>query len=422
VQTRIDVKPYLPKTVDAEERARFRPVIELESDQSWVKIDKPRLLFRGERGESFYVSYRPEKLKKPGVYTARVIGRAKSADDDQVAFESWQTIVVPEVVQAKDNYARQWKKISIEPGEVWSKFVFVPPGASYAEVTVKAHGKKFASTYMAVFDPEGHRTRPRQRITSSVRKTEAVWRADKDTLGSGTWELAVTGSIRSDKPSTVDVSVRFSGASFNTVTKLKQKGVEPPSASAKFTNTFPQPFVGSASAQISGFVKRYDKKTKAERIKIPVKVDGQIGSVDVKLKISKKLYNQTTDTAVTVRNAQGKVVALDAFGSPTTGVHWNHKGGEATYTIEVEPGFTHAKRDEWKVSLVQSLQLKTPISMTVKAKKPIMAYPHMPVSLKLKAKQSLPAVAKGYKYEGEVELVSNETKGTWAIIPIEAGL
>ena len=123
-----------------------------------------------------------------------------------------------------------------------------------------------------------------------------------------------------------------------------------------------------------------------------------------------------------MRNSAGKIVALDAFGSPSTSVHWNHKGGEATYTIEVEPGFTHKKRDEWKVGFVQSLHLKTPVAMKVKAKNPIMAYPHMPMRLKLKASQSLPAVAKGYKYEGEIRLVSNETKGTWAVIPIEAGL
>ena len=422
VQTRIDVTPLLPKTTDAETRTRFRPVIELETDQSWVEISKPRLLFRGERTESFSVSYRSNKLKKPGVYTARVIGREKSANNDEVAFESWQTIIVPEVIRAEDNYEKSWKKVTVEPGEVWSKFVFVPPGATYAEVSVNTHEDKFASTYMAVFDPEGHRVRPRHRITSSERKTNAVWQADSSQLTAGTWELTFSGSIRSSQPSTVDVSVRFSGAKFKTVKKLKQKGVEPPSASASITNTFPEPFVGSASAQISGFVKRYHKKTKEQRLKIPVKVDGKVGSVDVKLKISKKLYNETTDTAVTVRDAKGKVVALDAFGSPTTSVHWNHGGGEASYTIEIEPGFTHPKREEWKVDLVQTLYLKEAVTMKIKAKSPIMAYPHTPLRLKLKADKTLPAIGKGYKYQGRVRLVENKGSGTWAIIPIEAEL
>ena len=69
------------------------------------------------------MSYNPKVFKKPGVYTARVIGRDNSARKDEIAFESWQTVIVPEILDEKTSYQRAWKNVKLEPGEVWRTFV-----------------------------------------------------------------------------------------------------------------------------------------------------------------------------------------------------------------------------------------------------------------------------------------------------------
>jgi len=419
-KTRIEVTPYLPKTVSAEERTRFRPVIRLESDKSWVKIDKPRLLFRGDRKETFHVSYNPKVFKKPGVYTARVIGRETSSAKDEVAFESWQTIIVPEILDNKVGYQRTWNNVNLEPGEVWNTFVFVPPGATTMSVKVTSDEGKNASTFLSVFNPEGHRIRPRTRWTSSEKKRDAHWQAFGPSIKSGTWEIAISGDIRESKNSDVRVHVRFSGAKYKTIKKLSKKSSERASFRAVFTNVYPKPFVGSAKAIIDGFLKKSEPKTKGAVMKINVKAGENIKSVEMDLAVSKNLYNKSTDIAVTVRNSAGKIVARDAFGSPTTKVSWSHHGKETSYTLEIEPGFTHALRSKWKVTARETQYLKEPIEFAGKSQNKIIGYPHVPTKLMMKAVKSLPSIGKSYSYKGRVVLKENKSDLAWASIPIEA--
>ena len=65
-----------------------------------------------------------------------------------------------------------------------------------------------------LFDPEGHRIRPKTSWTSTEKKRDAHWQAFGDSVKPGTWEVAIAGDIRTKKDSKVRVQVRFSGAKY----------------------------------------------------------------------------------------------------------------------------------------------------------------------------------------------------------------
>ena len=119
-------------------------------------------------------------------------------------------------------------------------------------------------------------------------------------------------------------------------------------------------------------MKKSKPKTKGPRLQIKVKAGENIKSVAMDLKISKSLYNKTTDIAVTVKDSGGNIVARDAFGSPRTKVTWRHRGGEASYSRDRTWLYPRGSK-EWKVNVQETQYLKEPIEFLGKGQDKIMA-------------------------------------------------
>lgn len=429
VEVPVEVRALLPKTTPAEKRRAFSTVLTLRSDAPWLQPAKPEIVVRAGHPTPFRLRVDGRKLRRPGAYTARVIAKPRGAAADEAAFETWQTVVVPHRPDAASGYAKRWTDIKLGPGDVFSQFVAVPPGATSAQVEVRRRGEAFAATYLALFDPEGHRIRPAHRVTSSRDQQDAIADLDAERLAAGgTWELTVSASPRAARTSAVDLEVRFAVAHIEPVRKLAKQGAGGHSGTARVINRELDAFVGTATAQLTGRRVRGEHKGKPERGKpdrltIPVALGAGERAAALTLTIDPKLYNTTTDIGVTVRAPGGKIVAISAFSEPRCDVSWRHGGGAATYTVEVEPGFTHRRDKPWKVKSDLTVRYGQPVALGVKRKGkgrgPLMAYPGVPLGLTVEG-PALPALPAGSAWHGAITLTRNGDKRTWVSIPIEA--
>lgn len=420
---RTDVHAILPATMAAEARERFSAVLELTTNVDWLELVRPRVLLRAERPGSFEVRLKPEKLRTPGLYVGRVVGREPGAAADEAAFESWQVVVVPHRFDGANQRQMRWLDVKLQPGKVWRQFVLVPPGAQHVQMRATRRDGQFADLALAVFDPDGHRTRPRSRQVSSRDGVDAEWLAAGENLQPGVWEVTLSGSLAATVESHADVEIAFTGASMADVTRLTAKSGGLATGTATVTNLYEQPFVGTARARIDRAVHKEDLEFKEDRGRMHIVLGPSWSGARLQLKLDKKVYNLATDIAVVVRDGSGKEVASTAFASPWADIEWQKVGtGEVSYTVDVLPAFAHPRTAGWKLKVEQNLQLAhaVPLQLTGPDGATIAAFPLVPVEVKIQAKEALPAGPEGFRWAGDLELWTADGKTRWLVVPVQS--
>lgn len=417
----IQVQALLPGTATAEERAAWATTYTLKSDAPWLKLDRRELLLRGEVPKHFKVHFDGSRLGKPGIYTARVTGRASGASDDQVAFESWQTVVVPERLEGERRDGLSWPKITLQPGQVWRRLVVLPPGVSHASFRVRPTAKGHAAVRAAVFDPDGHHARLEGRSVSSQLGSEALWQGSGRDLRPGVWELTLAGSIRSDRPSVVDAVLEASAVAVGGKVTLKASSGGLPRSEVTLTNLSGRPFHGTAAGMVDRQLKQGEAKVTGDVHRLKVTLGPNHRGALLKLALSPTDYNRTTDIAVMIRDHKGNTIASTAFNEPRSHIQWPHLGGEATYTVVVEAGMTHRRPDKpWRLRWRQALLLARPVDLTIKPVKGdrLLAWPGVALKLRVQANGPLPAEPDGFTNGGEIVLKWPDGQRRWLSLPV----
>jgi tripeptidyl-peptidase-2 len=418
-----EVQAILPGTMTAQDREQFSVVLDLSVQADWLELVRPRLLLRGEKPAQFEVRLKPDKLRQPGVYTTKVVGREAGAAVDEAAFETWQTVVVPERFDLPGHRQMRWQDVRLQPGQVWRKFVLVPPGARHVLLRASRRPGQAADLALAVFDPDGERIRPRSRLVSARDGVDAEWLEVGDDLDPGVWEVTLAASLTGTLESHADVEIAFTGAEITGVTQLKAKSGGLPAGTATVTNLYEQPFVGTARAKLDRAVHQEDLEVKEDRARISVVLGPLYAGAQLLLELDRKTYAKCTDVAVIVRDAAGVEVVSTAFQGPKAEVEWKKPGaGEAAYTVEIVPGFAHERKGAWKLDVRQSLVLARPVPMTVTGPEgsTIAAFPLVPVPLDVQVKEPLPGAPDGFAWAGDVELWSADGRQRWLVVPVQS--
>lgn len=421
VQT--EVRAVLPATMAAQDREQFSVVLDLTVQGDWLELVRPRVLLRGEKPAPFEVRLKPETLRHPGVYTARVVGREAGAASDEAAFESWQTVVVPQRFDLPSHRRMHWADVRLQPGQVWRTFVLVPPGARHVLLRATRRPGQAADLALAVFDPDGERIRPSSRLISTRDGLDAEWLEVGDDLDAGVYEITLAASLASTVESHADVDIAFSGAEITGVTQLKAKSGGLASGTATVTNLYEDPFVGTAKARLDRAVRQEDLQVKEDRARIPVVLGPLYSGAHLRLELDKATYAKCTDVAVVVRDAAGTEVASSAFASPRMEIDWKKPGaGEVSYTVEIVPAFAQVRPPSWKVDVHQALLLAKPVPLAVTGPEgaTIAAFPLVPVALDVAVKEPLAGAPEGFAWAGDLELWNADGRQRWLVVPVQS--
>ncbi len=143
LEARVRVKPHFHEDEDHRRRVAYRNRIRLESSAVWIEAPRHLLLTHG--GETFDVRVDPTALP-PGAHEGEVRGYDDRAPDRGPLFRVPVTVIRPTAVSAEDDY--RWREtVAFTPGKLVRTFLAVPPGATWADVTLRAGDNEASRVY-----------------------------------------------------------------------------------------------------------------------------------------------------------------------------------------------------------------------------------------------------------------------------------
>ncbi|KAJ3047136.1 tripeptidyl-peptidase II Tpp2 [Rhizophlyctis rosea] len=150
VQTiQVNVQPKFPKADDPTQniaKLAMEAKIALVPTERWISA--PEFVHINNGGRGFNVRIDPRSLQ-PGHHFGQVIGYDTSNKDLGPLFRVPVTICKPQPVDlnANDSYFR-WENVRFDPGSIQRRFISVPPGANFAEVTVRSQNRETPARFI----------------------------------------------------------------------------------------------------------------------------------------------------------------------------------------------------------------------------------------------------------------------------------
>ncbi|MAG93163.1 MAG: hypothetical protein CMJ48_05375 [Planctomycetaceae bacterium] len=130
LQTRVRVRPLFPEEAPSRARTAFQLPISLEATQEWVSVGEQLLLTHG--GATFDVQVDAANLES-GVHFAEILGHDAGNDERGPLFRVPVTVVKPEPAAALVE-----GRVSLSAGTLARRFLSVPEGATWADLTLRS--------------------------------------------------------------------------------------------------------------------------------------------------------------------------------------------------------------------------------------------------------------------------------------------
>jgi hypothetical protein len=131
---------------------------ELVSDSKWMEPVQSTIYRRGDDPFGVDVSYKPELLKTPGLYSGRIWAYPKNASRKysraNAAFELLSSLVVPNQLTPDNNYSVTVENIDLNDNKLRREFFMVPPGTKAMRFTMSSRDPKSGGN-ARLFDEDG---------------------------------------------------------------------------------------------------------------------------------------------------------------------------------------------------------------------------------------------------------------------------
>jgi len=132
-ETEVRVIPRFAESTDNRDKVDFNLRVRLESTADWVKA--PGHLLLGSGGRSFDLEVDPTRLGE-GAHVAEVRGYDVMRPDRGPVFHVPVTVVRPRRLDASAQPV--WReRLSFEPGQIHRRFLAIPAGATWADMTLR---------------------------------------------------------------------------------------------------------------------------------------------------------------------------------------------------------------------------------------------------------------------------------------------
>ncbi len=405
----------------AAQRGDFQTMLRLQSDSSWLRVDRRTARLIGDRPTSIRVFYNHKKLRQPGVYTARV--RVTPDDGNNVAAASlWNTVVTPYIFDRANGYQREFAKRSLAPGQVHRYPILVPPGATHLSVQVTTPKGRWGSTILSLYDPHGHEKPLRNWRALSKNASVASANVTGRELKPGIWEVMTYGSFRNQAPSKYTLNVLFRGIESETIRQFESEPGKPPYGSFQVTNRYDLPFHGSAQGQVIGFRRTHTLGAETDTVSMPFSLNRELDRVDFALRLAPRTYNRFTDVALQVLDRNGTALAKGGFSNGNATLSFSNPGGAAQstpYTLQIAGGLTHDNGDEWSVEVEETYVRTQHIAVTVNDGQAITLYPQIRAHLDFSLSATPPRPPSGYTNVGTVKFLGRQSHKPWLVVPID---
>ncbi len=405
-----------PEDTSAEQRASLQEILTFRSEATWLKLARKAARIQGDNTTTLRVFYDATKLKKPGVYAARIF--ATPEDAAQIpAFALWNTVVVPWVFEHKSSYGRDWQRKTLKPGAIHRYPILVPPGATTLNVGLSTPGKTYGNTVLYLLDPAGHEVPLRSRVASSERGLTATGMVTGNRLTPGIWEAITYASFRNRQRSYYDLSVRFRSLEASTIRSWDTAAGRAPSGTFNVTNRFDTRFSGAVDGKLFGYYRERTLTAETDKTEIAVPMNPELERVDFEFRLDPTTYNRFTDIAISVRDEMGESVVESGFGNGVAHITVHNPGGSHELTLLIQGAFARGDHDKpWSIGVRETWVRKKQVPIEVGE---TTLFPQVRESLSFQLAETPPAAPKGYVNYGEIVFRDAQSQELWLKLPLK---
>lgn len=374
----VSITPLFYDKLAAETKHNFYRAYTLSSDSPWLKSDKDEIYLRGELGGSFSMVYDSSKITKPGIYSGRILAKAKGEPGSKFGdFDVQANIIIPYKFTSANNYSLKLKGEKLEIGDIKRIFIEVPAGASSALINISpVEGKNFALiTYL--YNPEGRSSDVGASNDANLRKDIDI-SISHEKMMNGIWELIPSSNYQSLGDSYFDLSVQFFlfQSDNSVITEFKFPLGEKPSSEFKLINLGNNLVNAALSGSLSGYKKSNDVTNIGSSVyNKNFTVGSDISKCEFYVEMNADDFNKATDISFNIFDESDKSIFSEGLSRKSEKFSFAPpKPGK--YRIEIEMGYTHNEfeQKEWKFELVEKYFYANPNVLILNSKE-LKCYP-----------------------------------------------
>lgn len=417
----VNVKAKYPEYTSKDSQHNFYRVLSLSSNADWLSTDKSEIYIRGDLGASFGLIYDSKKLNKPGLYNARVFGKAKNENNGGFNdFDVQSTIIIPHKFESSNNYKLVLKNQELKIGDINRIFIETPIGASSLSIKITPIEKKHFGMACYLFKPNGDMQTMNVSSDNNLRKSIEFNISGND-LHKGIWEILPYSFYQSRENSYFDLEVQFYIFDTNPkiINKMDFEIGKNPSGEFTFTGYNQEIIKSDISGSILGYTQNQDVNHKSGSIyKKKIIVGKDISKVGFFVSMNDENFNKFTDIAFNIYDKNKKSVLSGGI-SRKSEMFMFVPSGEGEYNLEINGGFTHQNsNDGWDFYIQENYYYKSPISLKF-AENNVVIYPLIENKSTFSATNQLPFTPQNCKTFGEIILTNQQNQAKILINKIE---
>ncbi|BBB31900.1 conserved hypothetical protein [Thermotomaculum hydrothermale] len=398
------VAPIFKPEVTDNEKMNFFEAYNLVSTAKWLELTRTSAYIKGKTPAKIPVYFNKKYMRKPGLYTGRVIAYYKGMKkiNQNIAFDLWVTIVVPDFADKKG--VIEIPQTALTPSHYKRVFFYVPEGTDEFTFVFTVPAGNYGKLYLELFNPEGHnigmvRIKP-SKDTVTVKKLTISY---PDVMP-GVWEVVPFSHFQQK------AGVKFSGKIYLQTVKVVspvkfnfKAGEKPEIKFNSYLESINREKV-NVKAKIKGYFKSETAELKNGNYSTDFTIGNGVKGARFVMSLSKEDFNHFTDIAVCVYDSNGKAViqtgfnyqqlTVDAFDLP-----------EGKYTLKVMGALFKKGIKGIKLHVDKMLYLNNPVVFSTEKAN---LYPFVEKEFTLKANSIPPVCPEGYRLFGDVVFKSSD--------------
>ena len=302
----------------SETSADFFRAFTLESTAPWLKTVQSTVYLRNNASAQVDVLYDREKMREPGIYSARVVARRASnreSASEEVEFELLNTVIVPWRFSPENDYTVSIPTRHLEAGLTQRFYFAVPPGASALEFTLGVPKGSRSNVGGTIIDRNGYKAGylPRVRGSERDRATSLV---ASSTLGDGVIEVVVHSDVFEGGGGASDFSLDVRAVMVDITPEViaRAKGR---TLDLSIINGGSRMIEGSFTQTVKGYGRTVRDTMKADTFSMPLVIRKGDGALWISPSFTPEGYLHATDITARIVDAEGNVQADESFNQPS---------------------------------------------------------------------------------------------------------
>jgi hypothetical protein len=376
---------------------------ELVSDAKWMEPVQSTIYRRGDDEFGVDVSYKPELLKTPGLYSGRIWAYPKNASRKysraNAAFELLSSIVVPNQLTPDNNYTAVVENIDLNDNRIRREFFAVPPGTKGIRFTLSSRDPKSGGN-ARLFNADGRQFGGFGLRNGSANKPVSYF-VTGDQLERGVIEVDLKQGFASGKEKYGAVDLRVEAIPLD-IELLSAEASGVAKGLFNLTNSAPEALQLQLDGEIAGYERMIDTLIESGDIfAYPFKQYDDEDGARFDFMLSREDYNLFTDITLQILRSDSSAAFNSAFDlrNKSASIGFS-KGDTNTYLLFFKGGLALPDREnKFRIRVREQRLLDRPLGVRVEPSVGTLNAAETR-TYSFETNRTLPSMPNGFKWSG----------------------